>query len=553
MDGIVTTANPGWFNAKEPCDLIPDAVDADGNGLRMVNKAGLFLITQGPHAGRRFREVMLPWQAKVIRKTFGDGVQELCLKVGKGSGKTTMVAAITLACVMDWALRGVNTRAHVVAVAANVASADILAQHVIEAVALDEHLRGAFRTYVANRELIHKASGITLKIIPPDLSRAVGLRPALVVTDEIHAAADESKEFAAVVDQLRRGGMNWPDFLLIGITTAPTRRGKGYYQEWLNRARAVRDGRIVNPRLLPVLFEFPAVERPDLKVDDVAEWWRGMPSLITANNPLGTMHVDALLTELDEAVKDADINGSGKMELLLSQRLGIELTERGGGITPLSEYWGRQTVAVFPSDIGATVAVAMDPSSGIDDPFAVVITFSLNNVHYCRSYQWLTQEGYKRGNEHMRMVYDKAIASGELSLCSNDLEIQTEVFALCKSLQLRQPMGIMCGGDAAGLVGFTQRFEREVTSFYPIKQGWTLYASFEATIGMLHGGRLLHLGQPLLTENIHNLRNEGNRFYKDDGRASGQGFCKIDGAMALLSSIELLATKKVFDVSTMIG
>jgi phage terminase large subunit-like protein len=558
----LSTSNVNWYYAGAPTDLIPATDDPHGNGSRFLRIARQFPMTQGAVAGKRFGDVILPWQERMILKVKGDTdadgrplIREVGWKIGKGSGKTVMLSIFAVASVIDWASRGINVGFQVVIVAANVASADLSFRHVREAIAFDEYLRKNFHSNLSKREVTYKPTGVTIKVIAPELENAVGLRPALVLADELHAAAITSKDFSAVIDQLKRGGQNTDEFLLIGATTAAVARPEGYYREWLNRLRAIRDGTLHDPTVLPLLFEFPGPHlRPDLSIDSKDEWWRAMPSLRTASNPLGTMDIAALEKELEDAVADSHINGTGSMELLLSQRLGLEAAERGGnsGITPLARYWeaNRNPVAQPPS--GASLYVGIDPSAGLSDPFAVVTVWKEGDVHRCQSRQFLTQQGHDEANKNLRKIYAEAIACGELSLHDSTFEMEAAAMAHCLRIA-QHSWGVHFCGDASGLAGFRERFERSVAAYTPIDQGWKLMQALEFAGGLAHDGLLHHGGQPLLSANVQNVVIENNRMKKYDVGTSGVGHAKIDGLMAMLSALMFSATQREFDCAAMIG
>jgi len=557
-----TTANPNWFLADGPTDLIPATDDAHGRGARMVELVGRFPITQGRMAGRPFSEAILPWQEKLTLKIHGDTApdgtrvsQEVGLKCGKGSGKTVFLAATALASVVDWEMRGLNVGNQVVLIAANVASADLAFRHIREAISFDPWLRPRFHSNLSKREVTYKPTGVTVRVIAPDLENAVGLRPALILADELHQAAIVSKDFSAVIDQLKRGSMNTEEPLFIGCTTAAVARPEGYYREWLTRMRAVRDGAQVNPAVLPVLFEFPDSKlRPDLDITMRDEWWRAMPSLRTPTNPHGTMDMAALDKELEDAAADADLNGPGATELLLSQRFGLEAAERGGnsGQTQLARYWAANAVPLPQPDSGAALVVGMDPSAGLSDPFATVTLWADGPNVYARSRQFLTAQAYEESSRGAKKVYDAAMAQGELTLHADALEIEAAVVAHART-HAAHAWGVSFCGDAAGLAGFRERFVSEVGEYTAVEQNWKLLQSLEYAGGLAHGGRLKHGGQPLLTANLENLMLENGRLRKFDAKTNGVGHAKIDGAMALLSAMLHLTTKPRFDVAALVG
>ena len=543
------TANPQWFNATSSVDMIPVPPDGEASDAALYY-VGLTKLTQGPLADRRFGEVVLPWQERIVR--WLPHVDEIDIKCGKGSGKSFMVSAIALGMVMQWVSEGSHRRGLVAIMAANVESAKIVFTHIHEAILADSHLEKEFKSNVQSRSLTHIRSGIVIQIIPPMLKRAVGLRPVLLIVDELHEAAKAS-EFQTALLQLTQGGKNWDDFKRITITTAPPERAEGYYIDWLAMARAVRDGRIDNPRLLPVLFEFPVLQRPDLDPDDEAYWYFGMPSLIMEPGGMGTMDAKAMRDELQDALKKLDIAGTETYQNLLSQRLGIEAEERqGSGLTYLADYWETGRADKLP-DAGYQLFVALDPSAGLDDPFAMVELRKIGGLFFFHSRQWLTQDGYDKSANVLKRLYDEAIEAGELHLVESSDDIEKEVHAACADLVAAHRDYPLFGGDAAGMAGMAERFRERFGDYMAVPQGWQLMASFEAAVALVHAGRLRHIGQPLLTANVRNLRIMNNRLVKNDGNAKGVGRDKIDAAMAMLSTIHMAETQPLVSVDAMIG
>ena len=65
-----------------------------GSTSLLAYLAGL-TVTQGRLAGQAF--AVLPWQARFVRGAFVQGVQSAALTVGRGNGKTTLLAGIACA------------------------------------------------------------------------------------------------------------------------------------------------------------------------------------------------------------------------------------------------------------------------------------------------------------------------------------------------------------------------------------------------------------------------------------------------------------------------
>lgn len=545
------TSNPEWFKAKRAEDIIAKP-PASILGKLLLDKVNETHLTQGPLAGDLFGDQILPWQARIVK--WLPFVDEIAIKCGKGSGKSFFVGALALGMAKTWIAEKSHRRGLIAILSANVESARIVFQHINEAILYDRSIREFWKPNASTRSIVHIESGIIIQILPPKMNRAIGLRPVLLIIDELHEAASVSG-FDDVLRQLVHGGRNWEDFKTIVITTAPPREASPAYTDWLVKARAVRDGKVKNLKLLPCLFEFPVLQRPDLDYEKMRSWYFGMPSLIRRKGGKGTMLAKTMREELKAAELDIEISGIDDYQSLLSQRLGIEAEERqGGGLTLLADLWPGAKIngehkAILP-DNPERIFIAMDPSEGLNDPFAVVHLMVYGDLWIVESKQWITEKGTENISNKLKAVYNKAVELGELSICKTDRDIEAEVIEYCRQFK----GDIHFGGDAAGLVGFNHRFAAIHGQYEPVPQGWQLIAAFRAAQGATHAGRLKHYGNTLLQYNVKNLRIHNGRFAKSDIQVgNADAFNKIDGAMAMMSAVFMLESTPVIDIGSLIG
>lgn len=136
-------------------------------------------ITQGQGVGEPFR--VLSWQRRFLRgawSTEGDAA----LTVGRGCGKTTLVAAIA-----DATLRGPlrQPRAETIIAASSFSQARITFEHLLAFMAPID--RRAWRVAdTRNSAAVEcRATGARVRCIGSDPRRAHGLAPALVLADEV--------------------------------------------------------------------------------------------------------------------------------------------------------------------------------------------------------------------------------------------------------------------------------------------------------------------------------------------------------------------------------
>ena len=138
-------------------------------------------VTQGARAGERLK--LLSWQRRFVREVFGTGVQSAALSVGRGNGKTALVAGIACA-----AFEGplMVPRGEVVIVASSFEQARIAFEHVLAFLGPEVRDRARYSLWDSANiaRLIDKETGAVVKCVASDPRRAHGLAPVLVLADE---------------------------------------------------------------------------------------------------------------------------------------------------------------------------------------------------------------------------------------------------------------------------------------------------------------------------------------------------------------------------------
>ena len=145
---------------------------------------GGLLIGQGRHAGQPF--VVLPWQRRFLRGAFSQS-GDAGLTLGRGGGKTTLIAAIGAACV-DVGGPLVAPNAESVIVASSFDQALIAFRHALWFLrpTFEAHKRRFRVQDSANRATItDRETGAMLRVLGSDPKRAHGLAPKLVIGDEL--------------------------------------------------------------------------------------------------------------------------------------------------------------------------------------------------------------------------------------------------------------------------------------------------------------------------------------------------------------------------------
>ena len=192
-----------------------------GRSLELTNAAetiaylGGLTIGQGRLAGQPFRA--MGWQRRFCRGALAPGVAEACLTLGRGGGKSTLIAGIGCAA-LDGPL--MQPEAEILIVASSHEQGQIIFRHVLRFLA-PEIEAGRFRVAdtVNTSRLVNRATGTMLSVKGSDPKRLHGAAPALICADEI--AQWPTPRIGEMLAALRTASGKIPDARLLMIGTRP--------------------------------------------------------------------------------------------------------------------------------------------------------------------------------------------------------------------------------------------------------------------------------------------------------------------------------------------
>ena len=339
------------------------------------------------------------------------------------------------------------------------------------------------------------------------------------------------------------------------ISTAPVDRSEGIFLKEYEIFCKVRDGEVKDNSLLPVLFTFP-VERDDLDINNPDEWWRGCPGLGV------TQSKEALVAEYEQA----KLHGTPEdMSLFLSQRLNIMPVDRQASTSwSVAAIWPTLPVKQL-SEVGKLFrpSVAIDAGGSVDF-FSVTLSGFLGEDDdaplYTTTKQYVLRAHYERFRPGLKPVLDRAVAEGELILCSTTVDIEAKICdQIAKWLAGYEGFALV-GGDKWGVSGIAERIERYLLRktdypyvFQDVKSNASLGAAGNLLESLAHDGRIIHDGSGLMLWNLQNVvKTTDNRGYtrfekQDEFGTGGERFLKIDGVISLVSSCYLLYEEREFN------
>ncbi|RUM98088.1 terminase large subunit [Pseudaminobacter arsenicus] len=332
------------------------------NRLRLPDVPGNPPLAEA--CGDWFRDILVAFLASEDPETKQRLVWELLCMVPKKNSKTTYVAGLGLtALFMEEAP---NRQMLIVAPSQNISERCFdQAQGMIR---LDTRLDAIFKVQDHLKCITRRKTGTKLDVKTFDTSIVTGEIPILTIIDEVHELGKKAKA-AAVMQQIRGGGITKQGGQVLMITTQSDEAPAGIWKTELKKARAVRDGKGgKTPILLPVLYEFPA----ELQRDQ--DFWRDQRNweLLLPNAGRSI--------DLQRLIADYENNGRATAEteqIWASQHLNIEIgVGLAGDGWRGAEYWdlrADKTLTLKALIERSEVAVVGADGGGLDDLFGVCV------------------------------------------------------------------------------------------------------------------------------------------------------------------------------------
>ena len=541
-------ACPDWADRlKAGRSLVPDLplTPAGDQAVAIFDRLRLPDVPNQPAMG----EAAGDWARDIIRAAFGSiepltgrrRVAEVFELVPKKNAKTTSGAGIALTAL----LMNERPRAELLLVGPTQEIADTAFQQVSGMIDADPdgYLQQRFHVQEHLKTVIDRLTKAKLKIKTFDMKVMTGTKPVFVLLDELHIMSQYSYA-SRVIGQIRGGLIANPESLLVIITTQSDEPPAGVFKAELQRARAIRDGKIAaGVRMLPVLYEFPeAMQRDDAKPwADPANWPMVLPNL-------GRSITLARLVEEFETAKEL---GEEEVRRWASQHLNVEIgmalhSDRWAG----ADYW---LSAAEPGGLSldqligrCDVAVAGIDGGGLDDLFGLAI---LGRDRVTRDWllwvkAWGQDDVLTRRKEIAERLLDFS-TDGDLTFCSYPTQDVDECADLVERLHKAgllperngvglDPQGVAAVVDALAARGIAG------DQVVGVPQGYRLSGAIWGMERKLKDGTLWHAGQPLMAWCVGNAKAEqrGNAVLITKQVA---GKAKIDPLMAAFNAVQLMA------------
>ncbi|WP_426156774.1 terminase large subunit [Pseudomonas sp. TSRC2-2] len=560
-----TTACPEWEDRiVQGQSLVPlapifpdqaeDALDVFGN-LRMVDADGSPLMADTCRA----------WVLDLVAALFGayDAeagrrlITNYFLMVSKKNGKSTIAAGIMLTALI------LNTRpsGEFLILAPTKEAADNAFKPIRDMIDADDDLKARFHVQEYNRIITDHLNKANLKVVAADSATVTGKKATGVFIDELWEFGKQAKSAKMLVEAT--GGLaSRPEGFVFYCTTQSDEPPAGVFKAKLDYARNVRDGKIVDRRFLPVIYEFPQemIKQGDHR--DLAN--------AHVTNPNWGLSVDQQVIE--QKYQEAQAEGEGAIRGFLAKHLNVEI-----GLDLRSDRWAGADHWEAAGDKSLTfdellkrsevIVVGID-GGGLDDLLGLSLIGRERETR--RWLHWSHAWAHKIALDRRKDIVSNLLgfeADGDLTIVDrpgDDVLQVADIICEVRDAGLlpdKQAIGV----DSAGIGDIIDELtteERGITmeQIVSISQGWRLNGAIKTTERKVAGGEFVHGGTRLMAWCVGNARTVavGNAIAINK---QVSGSAKIDPLMATFDATTLIALNPVgcgdlqgfFDNPIMVG
>lgn len=514
--------------------LFPDQAQA---ALDIFTQLRVVDIGGAPPMGAVCRQWTLDLVAAIFGSYDADAgrrlITEYLLLVSKKNSKSSTASGIMLtALLLNW-----RENAEFLILSPTVEIANNSFGPAAAMVRADPELSSLLHVQDHVRTITHRTTGASLKVIAAENDTVGGKKATGILIDELWLFG-KRPDAENMLREATGGLASRPEGFVIMLTTQSDAPPAGVFKQKLDYARDVRDGKIVDPQMLPILYEFPPA-MIEAKQERLVE------NFYVTNPNLGASVDNAyLVRELGKAIAAGEHSLRGFLAKHLNVEIGMNLrADRWPG----AEFW---LSAVDPTLVSLEVILARSEvvtigidGGGLDDllGLAVLGRDGASGEWLLWTHAWAHPIVLERRQTEAARLQQFA-EEGDLTLVERigqDVEQVVEIVEQCEAKGVLDKIGV----DPAGISAIVEALEEigiPIERIVGISQGWKLTGAIKTTERHVAEGKLRHGGQNMMTWCAGNAKVEprGNAVVVTK---QASGTAKIDPLCATFNAVSLMS------------
>ena len=490
-----------------------------------------------------FGEACEPWVFDFVAAIFGaydaeSGsrlISEFFLLISKKNSKSTIAAGIMVtALIRNW-----RHSAELLILAPTIEVAQNAYKPARDMVKADDELDELLHVQDHIRTITHRGNGAMLKVVAADTDTVSGKKAGHIFVDELWVFGKRAKA-DAMLREATGGTVSRPEGFIIWASTQADEEPAGVFKTKLDYFRDVRDGKINDPRSLPVIYEFP-----EAMVE--AEAYLRPENFYVTNPNLGRSVRQTWLEDELRKVKDAT---GGEKQVFLAKHLNIEIglalsNNRWAG----AEYWeaaGDKTLTLDSLLERSEVCTVGIDGGGLDDLFglAVLGREKVTRKWLLWTHAWAHDDVLKRRADIATRLRDFE-RDRDLTISTDPMEPIDQAAGIVERVKDAGllPEENAVGLDPAGVASLVDELEARgigVGMQVAVRQGFALSPASWGSEIKLKNGSLVHGARPLMAWCVGNAKVEVRGGAVVITKQSA-GRAKIDPLVAAFNAIMLMA------------
>ncbi|MFH1010214.1 MAG: terminase large subunit [bacterium] len=485
-------------------------------------------------------EACRPWVFEFVASVFGAydnesgrrSINEWLLSVSKKNFKSGLAAGIMMtALIRNW-----RESAEFGILSPTVEIASNSFNPARDMVRKDEELSDLMHVQEHIRTITNRRTNATLKVVAAENETVGGKKFTGVLLDEFWLFGKQANA-EGMLREATGGLASRPEGFVIYLTTQSDAAPAGVWKQKLQYARDVRDGRVIDSKLCPVLFEFPLDMVKSGKVPERKYWGITNPNLGASVDP---EFLDREFQKADHAGKESLCGFYAKH---LNVEIGLALRSDSWAGAPFWDEQGREGITLQSLLARCEVVCVGIDGGGLDDllGLAIVGRDSKTREWLCWTHAWAHPSVLDRRKSEAPRFLDFA-ADGDLTIIEDvgeDIEQLASIVAEIEKVGLLDKVGVDPAGigavlDALSAAGIATE------KVIGISQGWKMNGAIKTAERKLAEGVLIHSGSRMMAWCVGNAKVEprGNAILITK---QASGTAKIDPLMAMFDAVALMA------------